>query len=285
MFLTGEFSKIARVSKRLLQYYDEIGLLKPARTDAQTGYRYYSARQLPRLNRILALKDLGLSLDQIARMMDEDVTDNEIFDMLLVQKAELEKQLLEDLQRFRQIESRLQRQRGGIATLPDVVIKSIPAQEILSVEHLCINPDDGLRFIGYLMERLPDKVSMRHLGHFIALADLAEFIIENIDLEFGFFVEGQVPPIVALDDDITMKTRTLPAVETMATTIYVGHARTSHIGYRALGEWIEAHGYQIAGNQREIFIELPNPGPEDDVVLEIQFPVKKVEASSVLLSE
>jgi DNA-binding transcriptional MerR regulator len=62
MFLTWEFSQISRVSKRLLQYYDEIGLLKPARVDPHTGYRYYSAKQLPHLNRILALKDLGLTL-------------------------------------------------------------------------------------------------------------------------------------------------------------------------------------------------------------------------------
>jgi DNA-binding transcriptional MerR regulator len=86
MFLTGEFSHIARVSKRLLQYYDEIGLLKPAYTDPQTGYRYYSARQLPRLNRILALKDLGLSLDQVAEMMQADVSDQEIHGMLLMKK-------------------------------------------------------------------------------------------------------------------------------------------------------------------------------------------------------
>jgi DNA-binding transcriptional MerR regulator len=64
MFLTGEFSQISRVSKRLLHYYDEIGLLKPAHIDPHTGYRYYSASQLSQLNRILALKDLGLSLDQ-----------------------------------------------------------------------------------------------------------------------------------------------------------------------------------------------------------------------------
>jgi DNA-binding transcriptional MerR regulator len=66
MFRIGEFSHLARVSKRLLQFYDEIGLLKPARVDLQAGYRYYSARQLPRLNRILALKELGFSLGTIA---------------------------------------------------------------------------------------------------------------------------------------------------------------------------------------------------------------------------
>ncbi len=78
MFLTGEFSKISRVSKRLLHYYYEIGLLKPARIDPQTGYRYYSARQLPRLNRILALKELGLTLDHIAGMIQADVSDEEL---------------------------------------------------------------------------------------------------------------------------------------------------------------------------------------------------------------
>src|SRR5581483_10239178 len=59
MFRIGEFSKIARVSGRLLRYYDEIGLLSPQSIDPETGYRYYSARQLPRLNRILVLKELG----------------------------------------------------------------------------------------------------------------------------------------------------------------------------------------------------------------------------------
>src|SRR5260370_900819 len=97
MFLTGEFSQISRVSKRLLQYYDEIGLLKPARIDTHTGYRYYSATQLPRLNRILALRDLGLSLDHIAVMMQADVSDVEIHGMLLMKKAELEQTLRKDV--------------------------------------------------------------------------------------------------------------------------------------------------------------------------------------------
>jgi len=66
MLKIGDFSKVSLVSVKALRYYDELGLLKPARVDAFTGYRYYSASQLPRLNRILVLKDLGLSLQQIA---------------------------------------------------------------------------------------------------------------------------------------------------------------------------------------------------------------------------
>ena len=70
MFRIGEFSRIAQVSGRLLRYYDEIGLLSPEFTDPQTGYRYYSAHQLPRLNRILVLKELGLSLEQGVKQLE-----------------------------------------------------------------------------------------------------------------------------------------------------------------------------------------------------------------------
>ena len=78
MFQIGEFSRIARVSGRLMRYYDQIGLLRPDHVDQTTGYRYYSAAQLPRLNRILALKDLGLTLDQVSRMMDDNISTDEI---------------------------------------------------------------------------------------------------------------------------------------------------------------------------------------------------------------
>jgi DNA-binding transcriptional MerR regulator len=85
MFLIGEFSKIAQVSKRLLHSYDEIGLLNAAFIDSNTGYRYYSARQLPHLNCILAPKELGLSLDQIKRILQANASST--IDSALFQKA------------------------------------------------------------------------------------------------------------------------------------------------------------------------------------------------------
>ena len=73
MFRIGEFAQIAQVSSRQLRFYDQIGLLQPAHTDGQTGYRYYSIRQLPRLNSIVALKELGLSLEQIDPLLKDQV--------------------------------------------------------------------------------------------------------------------------------------------------------------------------------------------------------------------
>jgi DNA-binding transcriptional MerR regulator len=69
MLRIGDFGRIARVSVQTLRHYDDLGLLKPVEVDAFTGYRYYAFDQLPRLHRILALKDLGLSLEEIAELM------------------------------------------------------------------------------------------------------------------------------------------------------------------------------------------------------------------------
>jgi DNA-binding transcriptional MerR regulator len=93
MYKIGEFAQIAQVSGRLLRYYDSIGLLSPKRIDPATGYRHYTAQQLGDLNRILALKELGLSLDQVARFLKDGVSAEEIRGMLALRKAELERSL------------------------------------------------------------------------------------------------------------------------------------------------------------------------------------------------
>ena len=100
MFKIGEFSKLSHVTVKTLRYYDQIGLLTPAEVDRWTSYRYYSASQLPRLNRILALKDLGLSLDQIARLLDDDLPLDQIRGMLRLKQVELQEQLEEEQTRL-----------------------------------------------------------------------------------------------------------------------------------------------------------------------------------------
>lgn len=82
MFRIGEFSSLTQVSVKNLRWYDEIGLLKPALVDAETGYRYYLARQISRLAKILILKNLGFSLEQIGIMLDGDIQAGQIRDML-----------------------------------------------------------------------------------------------------------------------------------------------------------------------------------------------------------
>ena len=96
MFRIGEFAQVAQVSARQLRFYDQLGLLQPAHIDAQTGYRYYSIRQLPRLNSILALKELGLSLDQIGPLLKDEISATELRAMLTLKRAEVERSLREE---------------------------------------------------------------------------------------------------------------------------------------------------------------------------------------------
>jgi DNA-binding transcriptional MerR regulator len=157
MFRIGEFSKIGQVPGSLLRYYDQIGLLKPAHIDRWTGYRYYSARQLPRLHRILALKELGLTLDQIARLVDEEVSTAEIRGMLILKKAQTEQIVHEEQARLRQIDARLQQIDASDQSAFDIVLKQVPAQRYLSLRDVLPNADAALAI---MRERWPSTINV-----------------------------------------------------------------------------------------------------------------------------
>ncbi len=278
MFLTGEFSKIARVSKRLLQYYDKIDLLKPAKTDPQTGYRYYSAKQLPRLNRILALKELGLSLDQIARFLDDNVSEEEIHGMLLMQQAELEKQILGDLQRFRRIESRLKQLDN-----PDVVLKSVPELSYLASRVRVKDASHGWESIQKIVRALPSQSTNVMPSRFMAIIHAEEHTFEDVDIDFGYLLAEHRASELTLDE-MQFSTTRLPALDIVASIMHVGGPDVSMVGYGALGTWIESNGYEIIGLQREIFINLHEFPEQEDLVMEIQFPVRKRPVENELLT-
>jgi len=82
VFKIGDFSKLCQVPVRTLRYYDEIGLLHPAKVDSLTGYRSYNLDQLPRLNMLLALRDLGSTLGQEAELIEERVSVEQVRGLL-----------------------------------------------------------------------------------------------------------------------------------------------------------------------------------------------------------
>src|SRR4030042_852921 len=126
MFKIGDFSRLSFITVKTLRYYDEIGLLKPVKVDQFTGYRYYSADQLPRLNYIVALKDLGLSLEDIGTLIAESLTPAQLRDIFILKKAELEQRVSDEQRRLDQVEKLLQRiEKEG--NMPDyqITIKKI----------------------------------------------------------------------------------------------------------------------------------------------------------------
>src|SRR3954470_13796017 len=122
----GEFARIGQVSVSAMRYYDEVGLLRPVEVDRWTGYRYYAFDQLGMLNRLLALKDLGLSLEQIRQLLGEELPGEQIKGMLRLKRAELQAQAQEINERLARVEARIE-QIEMEGKMPDyeVIVKRV----------------------------------------------------------------------------------------------------------------------------------------------------------------
>lgn len=277
MFTVGEFARLGQVSKRLLRYYDEIGLLKPIDTDASSGYRFYSGNQLAELNRILALKELGLSLDQIRRMLSEHISTDEMRGMLLMKKAEIEQELQAEMQRIRKIESRLQLIRNSENSEPlNVVVKKIPAMPVLGVRTNVPTFEAGMDLFSEILAILSDRTRYG-LCYCICYDD--EFTDFDMDLEMGRLLMVKSHDAVALTDELQLQYREIPAAEHVATTVVKGALETIHTGYHNIAQWIANSGYRLAGIPRELTLELPHQSDGSDLVTEIQFPIEPIQSS------
>src|SRR5215203_4116585 len=134
MIKIGEFSKLVQVPVATLRYYDQVGLLKPIEVDRFTGYRYYSVGQLPRLHRILALKGLGFSLEQIGAVLDEGLTPEQMRGMLRLRHAQISQQLVDMQSQLTEVEVRLnQIEREDQLSTYDVILKQVEPQLVAMV--------------------------------------------------------------------------------------------------------------------------------------------------------
>src|SRR6188508_3379709 len=131
MFSIGDFAALGRVSVRMLRHYDAIGLIRPARVDRSSGYRYYTAAQLALLNRVIALKDLGFTLQQVQVLIDEKVDPGELRGMLRLRRAQLAEEMAAGTARLALVDARLRMiETEGHMDTGDVILKNIPAVRV-----------------------------------------------------------------------------------------------------------------------------------------------------------
>ena len=271
MLRIGEFSRLARVSVKALRLYDRLGLLEPARTDALSGYRYYSGEQLPRLNAILALKDLGLSLDQVGRLLDEGLTEAQVRAMLEARRDEVERALRAEQERLARVEARLRRmdKEGGVPGGYEVVLKAIGAQRVASVRETLPAYSEVGRLFGEL--RAYAELHGVRPSAWLSVWHDREYRDEDADGEAAFVAEGPLP------EDGRVRESLLPAVERMAATVHHGPFDTIGGAYAALLGWVEENGYRVAGPNREVYLRGGDEQGNPDYVTEIQFPVEKAQ--------
>jgi DNA-binding transcriptional MerR regulator/effector-binding domain-containing protein len=276
MFQIGEFSRIARVSSRLLRYYDELGLLVPAHTDEITGYRAYTAAQLPTLNRILVLKELGLTLEQIAKVMQDGIAAAELRGMLLVRRAEAERALRVEADRLRQLETRIEQlETAGQLSDDDVLVRSEPACRVLTVRDRFRSFAEGKARVAALAASIPQLVSPRVLGRVVVFAHSPSFEPDDLDLEIGFFLERDLERVPELPRG-ELEIREVASVAEMAVCVRAGPPEVAHATTAQIGRFVEANGYRLAGPNREVFLQRPDPNQMQSMVVEMQFPIERV---------
>jgi len=269
----------------MLRHYDQLGLLKPSQTDKFTSYRYYTIEQLARLNRIVALKELGFSLEQVAQLLEKegDLSAEKLRGMLTLRRAEIERELLDTHTQLTEVESRLRQiEQEGQPSPYEIIIKSLPAQAVASLRQIVPTVGEMSYYWQTMYTELYaalERLGITPLQPEITLYHNDEYQETDLDVEITLPIHPkwlrQPPPT----DSLTF--RELPAADLAAALIYEGAFCDMPPAILALLTYVGTHRHVIAGPVRELHLSGPafdDEGNEQaSPVVELQIPIRKIE--------
>ena len=280
MFSIGEFARHGRVSVRMLRHYDAIGLIRPACVDAATGYRFYQASQLDELNRVIALKDLGFTLQQVQAILEEKLSAAELRGMLRLRRAEIQATIDAETTRLARVEARLLTIEDG-ARVPanGVVVKRLAPVRVAELTGVAAGYEPEA--ITPVIQPLYHDVWCRLASADIPAAGPAVAYYEDEDeAQGGILVHAAVPVAAgpggpgrpgAPSGDHRLSLVDLPEVDSAAAIIHHGSMDDVLPTGQALARWIDANGYRSAGYAREVTLHwCPDP---EQWVTELQQPI------------
>ena len=268
MFSIGEFARYAQVSVRMLRHYDALGLVEPAYVDPGSGYRHYAADQLARINRLVALKELGFTLEQIGPVLDAKVGADELRGMLTLRQAQVAAQIDADQERLAQIERRLRViEREGTMSELEFVEKALPAVRLAQLtDTVDDQPQIGPK-IGPMFDRLTAELPAAG----VSLRGPAVAWYEGQDS--GMLIAAGFPTTVESVPVAGIEVADLPPAERAITVLHRGSMGTIGETWQALGSHVADCGLDPFGPCREVYLETPMDDP-DAWVTELQQPVR-----------
>lgn len=272
MLNIGDFASHGRVSVRMLRHYDAIGLLRPARVDPVTGYRSYEAGQLAHLNRVIALKELGFTLQQVRAVLDERLDVAELRGMLRLRRAQLAEAIAADELRLARVEARLRTiESEGTMSAHEVVVKPVPSVRAAQLTAVAASyePEDIGPVIGPLFTELCRRLAgagVEATGPSVARYQDAP------DGDGAVLVLAAVPVGPSVRPDAhDFEVVDLPPIERAATIVHRGPMDEVLGTGQELARFIEENGYRSAGYARELYLECPQDRAQ--WVTELQEPV------------
>jgi DNA-binding transcriptional MerR regulator len=268
----GEFAQVNQVSIATLRHYDQCGLLKPMALDPETGYRYYSLDQIPRLNRILALKDLGFPLEQIARLLEEDLSLEQLRVMFMLKQAQTQQMIDTEQARLTRIAARLRQiEQEGKMPAYEVLLKQVDPILVASFREI-VPIDVGL-------EQSYAKIAAYLDQQCIQPGSPALLLLysRSEQREDGFYIDAEaaIPVPTPLPGNKQIIIRTLPG-GLMASSIHTGADLFLGMAHAALHRWMKDNGYQVIGLPRQVRLRHGKHIDPIQYVTEVQFPVAKL---------
>lgn len=276
MLRIGEFSCLSQVTVKALHYYDEIGLLKAAQIDPLTNHRFYSVDQLPRIHRIIALKDLGLSLQQIALMLDNTSDIAQIRGLLRLKQAEIQQRVQEEQQRLSQVAFRL-RMLELEEELPalDIVVKPVKAFRALSLRRTYANAEEFQR-IGEELQSLVSASEVQIAGPATEIYYSEEFILTDLDVALVGPVDAGWTQDISVGHYGRFTVQKIAALETAASYLHEGSLEHLPEKQTLVQRWAVANGYSLCNEMRLVHHRGPLHYQDETNLVEVQC---KVEAN------
>ncbi len=271
MLRIGDFSKLSRISIRMLRHYDEIGILHPESVDEFTGYRYYSESQLPLAGQIQTLKSLGFGLSVIKEILGKYGNSQEMERFLLVKRKELEEEAMAAQQKLMFLDSTLKwlRKDGSLMDY-NVTLKTVPERYVASVRQVIPAYDCE----GILWKLMCQELEGQNVQQAVPCYGMAIFHDEG-HKEHDTDVEIQSAVVGTYQDTEHVKFKTVPSIQIASATYKGSYDQISRVN-EAVADWVVANGYDFDG--KSFCIYHVSPGQTDnpeEMVTEVCFPVRK----------
>ena len=260
-----------RVSARMLRHYDKCGLFRPAEIDKFTGYRLYSAEQIPQLLRIIALRDMGFGVEEIEETLpyyDNTTYMQKALERKRNQIMGLIEQEQHKLDKISDMNTKIRRENGKM--LYEVELKEIPTVNVISLREVIPSfedePTQWDKMWAFIKQ---NKIDCHKSGYSVYHDD--EYKEYDIDMEIAVPVSSQV------EYGNGFEYKELEAIPLAATVKFSGSYENYNAAMEKLALWVEKNGYEFDGLIRGHGIVMPGEGVNyDDCLTELQVPVKKL---------
>ncbi|WP_306008238.1 MerR family transcriptional regulator [Bacillus sp. MMSF_3353] len=269
MFKIGDFSKLSSISIRMLRHYDKVELLQPVKVDEQSGYRYYSAAKLKKVNRIQTLKDMGFNIATIKEIVESDNIDG-IKEQFLNRSAQIKENMNNLQKQLRLLEASMKTMREDVVEMNyHVSIKEIPERNVASVRKIIPSYNCEGDVWSILMQEIHMKnISIAHPSYSIAVFHDREYKENDLDVEIQLSILGKHENT----NDVTFKN--IESTHVASITVNGSYEQMTAVN-EAAAKWIETEGYELAGPMFNIYHV--SPAMESDPnkwVTEVCYPVK-----------